>query len=101
MNVTAQAGDTLIQASGSMPLEPAPATSASKQSIRAALRSLRKAIAPHQITQAERAVARRCLHSAPLRRARRVGVYLAMGSELRSERSKSAHSSSPTIPCAL
>jgi len=84
MNVTAQAGDTLIQASGSVPLELAPATSASKQSLRAALRRLRKAIAPHQITQAERAVARRCLHWAPLRRARRVGVYLGMGSELRT-----------------
>lgn len=84
MNVTAQAGDTLIQASGNMPLAPASPISAAKQRLRAALRSRRKAISKSQAKQAERAAARRCLQAAPLRRARRVGVYLSMGSELRT-----------------
>lgn len=84
MNVTAQAGDTLIQDSGSRPLERELTRMASKKSLRATLRGLRKAITIHKVTQCERSVARRCLRSAPLRRARRVGVYLAMGSELRT-----------------
>lgn len=84
MNVTAQAGDTLIQASGDAPLDAARAPEVLKKQLRSTLRSRRKSIATSTATQAERAVARRWIACAPLRRARRVGVYLAMGSELRT-----------------
>lgn len=82
MNVTAQAGDTLIQASGTPPLQQTSDGNAAKKLLRATLRSHRKAITRTQIRQAERAVVRHALRSPPLRRAARVGVYLSMGSEL-------------------
>ncbi len=53
-----------------------------KQTLRISLRRTRLAIAPLQRLRAARAVARRAMRYPPLRRARRVAVYLAMASEL-------------------
>ena len=78
MNVTAQAGDTLIQASGAIPLD----MQAAKRSLRQALRTQRKSTSLPLRRKAARAVARRVLQSSAVRRARRVAVYLSMGSEL-------------------
>lgn len=84
MNVTAQAGDTLIRVSGQAPLTAGEGADALKKQLRARLRQRRKAIAASAVNQAERAIARHGLRCTALRRARRVGVYLAMGSELRT-----------------
>ena len=78
MNVTAQAGDTLIQASGMPPLDPQGA----KRALRSALRAQRKNISISTRRKAARALARGAFRCAALRRARRVAVYLSMGSEL-------------------
>lgn len=53
-----------------------------KQVLRKTLRRIRQAIPTIQRLRAARAVARHALRCAPLRRARRVAVYLAMSSEL-------------------
>jgi 5-formyltetrahydrofolate cyclo-ligase len=87
MNVTAQAGDTLFQASSPLLLEPQPASSlpcpsAEKQSLRAALRAQRMAIPRLERRKAARSVARRVQQVPQLRKARRVAIYLSMGSEL-------------------
>lgn len=80
MIVTAQAGDTLIQASGHTPL----GSPGAKHALRTGLRQQRKAI-PHPIRlKAARLVAQRALRCGALRRARRVAVYLSMGSELQT-----------------
>lgn len=84
MNVTAQAGDTLIPVSGAAPLDSASSIQALKVRLRTALRERRKAIGHAAAKQAERAVARGWCACAPLRRARRIGLYLAMGSEMRT-----------------
>lgn len=78
MNVTAQAGDTLISAAGRAPSRPAE----QKNALRKNLRLLRKQLTATQGRAAAQQVARRCFCYAPLRRARRVAVYLSMGSEL-------------------
>ena len=78
MNVTAQAGDTLIQASGVAPLD----LQAARPRLRMALRQQRKRISHSLRIQAARAVARRLFRVTAVRRARRVAVYLSMGSEL-------------------
>ena len=73
MNVTAQAGDTLIHAGG---------PAAAKQVQRIALRRLRKAIPTAIRRQAAQTVAKLLLRLGCVLRARRVAVYLSMGSEL-------------------
>ena len=78
MNVTAQAGDTLILPCGTPPQSPAEC----KRALRSALRQERKAISPQHRLRAARSTARRLLRCAAVRRARRVAVYLSMGSEL-------------------
>lgn len=78
MNVTAQAGDTLIQASGATPLD----LQAAKRNLRKALRAQRMAISPSARRKAARAVAQRVSRCVAIRRARCVAVYLSMGSEL-------------------
>lgn len=78
MNVTAQAGDTLIQASGVKPLD----SQAARQGLRTVLRTQRKNITYPLRNRAARAVALRIFHTTAVRRARRVAVYLSMGSEL-------------------
>ncbi|MES2684222.1 MAG: 5-formyltetrahydrofolate cyclo-ligase [Pseudomonadota bacterium] len=50
--------------------------------MRQALRTQRKSISPSLRRKAARALARKALRCVPLRRARRVAVYLSMGSEL-------------------
>lgn len=78
MNVTAQAGDTLIPPCGTPPQSLAEC----KHALRSALRQQRKAIKQTQRLRAARAVTRRLLRCAAVRHARRVAVYLSMGSEL-------------------
>lgn len=78
MNVTAQAGDTLIQASGITPLS----LQAAKRNLRKTLRAQRKAISPSARRKAARAVAKKVSLCAAIRRARRVAVYMSMASEL-------------------
>lgn len=78
MNVTAQAGDTLIQTSGAAPLESQDA----KRLLRSGLRTQRKSIPTPQRRKAARALAHKALRCPALRGARRVAVYLSMGSEL-------------------
>lgn len=78
MNVTAQAGDTLIPPCGAPPQ----LLAEHKRALRSVLRQQRKTIPRPERLHAARAVARRALHSAAVRRARRVAVYLSMGSEL-------------------
>lgn len=79
MNVTAQAGDTLFLASGTQPLD---SQAAKKQALRQALRQQRKSTPQVSRRKAAHAVARRLLRSGAVRRARKVAVYLSMGSEL-------------------
>ncbi len=78
MNVTAQAGDTLIRASGATPLD----LQAAKRNLRKTLRAQRKAIPLSAQCKAARAIAQRIFRCTVIRRARRIGVYLSMGSEL-------------------
>lgn len=78
MNVTAQVGDTLFQASGATPL----ALPAAKAALRADLRRRRKAIPPVMRARAAIAVARLSQRCSQLRLAKRVAVYLSIGSEL-------------------
>lgn len=78
MNVTAQVGDTLIQPSGAVPLD----LPSAKRALRRLLREQRKSIPRHLRFCASRAVARAALSCVRLKRARRVAVYLSMGSEL-------------------
>lgn len=78
MNVTAQVGDTLFQPSGALPLD----LPSAKPALRRALRAARKAIPNIRRRAAARAVAARLPRVAQIRRARRVAVYLSMGSEL-------------------
>lgn len=80
MNVTAQAGDTLIQVSGSASLDPPSA----KRVLRATLRQQRKAVPISTRSKAARLVAKHLLRCAALRCAHRVAVYLSMGSELQT-----------------
>ena len=81
MNVTAQAGDTLIQISGTAPLS----LQAAKRSLRTTLRQQRKAIPHIARRQAARAIARQLFNHLATRRARRVAVYLSMASELATQ----------------
>lgn len=78
MNVTAQVGDTLIQPSGAVPLD----LPSAKRAERRFLREQRKAIAQSHRRHAARVVAAKLLRHSQVRRARRVAVYLSMGSEL-------------------
>lgn len=78
MNVTAQAGDTLIQAAGATSSAP----QAAKRELRLALRRQRKSIPPTKQRRAAQRLARLVFRCARVRRARRVAVYLSMGSEL-------------------
>ncbi len=80
MNVTAQAGDTLILASGAMPLDSGDA--ANKRALRSTLRQRRKSIPSCYRRRAARAVAQRLLRCPAVRRASKVAVYLSIGSEL-------------------
>ncbi len=81
MNVTAQVGDTLFQASAYIPLD----LRGLKRALRSALRQERKSISPSYRKRAARAIARHVLQSPAVRRARRVAVYLSMGSELATQ----------------
>jgi len=78
MNVTAQAGDTLFQSGGTLP----PDAPNAKRALRGALRAQRKSVAQPLRRKAASAVARQLHRCAALRRARRVAIYLSMGSEL-------------------
>ncbi len=78
MNVTAQAGDTLFIGSGASPLS----TQDQKRVLRRCLRLQRQSVSKSARRRAARAIARLALRSPALRRARRVAIYLAMGSEV-------------------
>lgn len=80
MNVTAQAGDTLIQTSGNTPLD----LPSIKRALRSTLRQQRKVIPHLTRLKAARLVAQKALRCLALRRAHRVAVYLSMGSELQT-----------------